>query len=200
MNDKLSSKIEKATVTLIENIGRGALIKNNMILTASHCVNYDLLGEMSLAEGVNNIEEINTWSGNLKVQPLSIDAISDIAILGSLDSQDYDSDYDLFEEFCKNTPPMNISRRELKVNEKLKIHVYTHELKWISGFGEISFPGSHSLLLYMDDPLIPGTSGSGIYDEKGELVGIFNKTSPERNFGMATRPLLALPLWICRKI
>ena len=194
------SIIEKATVTLIDRVGRGVLIKNNMILTASHCVNYDISGEIDLANGVNYIEEIITWSGKLKVQPLSIEAVSDIAVLGGLDDQECYSDYEQFEEFCRNTSPIKISRRKLELFKKFEIFIFTHEKTWISGCAYISFPESQILLLEPNEPIKPGTSGSGIFDEKGELVGIVIKTSLSENAGMASRPLLTLPVWVYRKI
>jgi hypothetical protein len=200
MKPNRQSKIEKATVTLIENVAKGVLIENNMILTASHCVNYSLAGDMDLESGENYFEEIDTWSGKLKVAPIAIELISDIAVLGSMDDQEYYSDYEQFEYFCRNTVPVRVSKSKLVVNEKFKVFIYTHEMKWISGFAYISTPGSHILLIDLDEPIKRGTSGSGIYDEKGELLGIVSKTSLERNFGMATRPLLTLPLWICRQI
>ena len=194
------SIIEKATVTLIDRVGRGVLIKNNTILTASHCVNYDISGEIDLANGVNYIEEIITWSGKLKVQPLSIEAVSDIAVLGGVDDQELYDESEQFEEFCRNTSPVKISRRKFEVFKKFEIFIFTHENTWISGFAQISFPESQILLIEPNEPIKPGTSGSGIYDEKGELVGIVNKTSLEKNFGIASRPLLTLPVWVCRKI
>ena len=200
MRTEMFSKIEKATVTLIKRVARGVLIKNNMILTASHCVNYDIRGKIDITQGVNYIEEIITWSGKLKVQPLSIEAVSDIAVLGSLDDQEFYSDYEQFEEFCRNTSPIKISRRKFEVNKKFKIFIFTHKKTWISGFAYISFPESQTLLIEPNAPIKRGTSGSGIFDEKGELVGIVNRTSLEKNFGMASRPLLTLPVWICRKI
>ena len=51
-----------------------------------------------------------------------------------------------------------------------------------------------------DEPIKGGTSGSGVFNEKGELVGIVSRTSEQDFSGGAPRPLLALPVWTSRKI
>lgn len=196
MDDKLRARIEKATVSFPDKLAKGVLIKNNMILTASHCVKYKLSGKMDLASGENYHENIQTWSGNLKIAPLAIEPVSDIAVLGTMDDQEFESDYEEYDYFCKNTSPMKISKKKIQVNERFKIHVFTHKLKWIEGYAYISHPDSYLLLLDMDDRIKKGTSGSGVYNDNGEIVGIVSKGSLERNFAAAVRPIMALPIWL----
>jgi S1-C subfamily serine protease len=51
-----------------------------------------------------------------------------------------------------------------------------------------------------DEVIKGGTSGSGVINEKGEIVGIVSWTSEQDLSGGAPRPILALPVWLCRKI
>jgi len=193
------TKIEKATITLVKKGGQGILIKNKMILTASHCVNYSLSGEMML--GNYYVENISTRSGNLVVSPVCIEPIKDIAILGPVDSQELHNEYRLYDEFCGNTFPVKVCRSKIEVGKKFNIFIYTHKKKWITGKAKLSFPDSPVLWIEVDEQIKGGTSGSAIVNEKGEIVGIVtNASESEKSDGMAPRPLLTLPVWICRMI
>lgn len=198
MKTEIFTRIENATVTLLKKGGQGILIKNQIILTACHCVDYTLSGDMVLGEYY--IEEIVTKLGKFKVAPLAIEPINDIAALGELDSQEFYDEVRLYEEFCNNTPPIKICRNKLKLGEKFMVFIYSHERKWITGHAMLMFPESPMIVIEADEPIKGGTSGSGIINEKGEIVGIVSNASEQAYNGNAPRPLLALPVWICRKI
>ena len=193
-----SSRIENATVTLLKKGGQGILVKNQMILTAAHCVDYSLTGGMVL--GDYYIEEIKTHSGNLKVAPCCIEPISDIAVLCELDNQVFFSEFEQFDEFVKNTKPVRICRNKLDAYKKFKIFIYSHEKKWITGYAQVVRSDSHMLIIESEEPIKGGTSGSAIVNEQGEIVGIVSNSSEEDSIGSAPRPHLTLPIWICRKI
>jgi hypothetical protein len=198
MKPDISQKVENATVTLTKKGGQGILIRNQMILTACHCIEYSIAGTMALGEYY--LEGILTKKGNLKVTPIFLDPVADIAVLGGLDGQEFYEEYNQFEEFCRNTPPVKICRNKLEVDKKFKIFIYTHEKKWITGIASLGIPGSHMLWIKADEAIKGGTSGSGVINEIGEIVGIVSWTSEQDFTGGAQRPLLALPLWVCRKI
>jgi len=200
MKSAFRTKIENATVSIIETVSKGVLIKNNFILTAGHCVNLGLDGYMDAESAEDYSLGIHTWVGGFRLTPMAIEPISDIAILGGLDDQEHDDEVELFEDFCRRTSPIKVSRDILEVNKKIRIFVFTHELKWISGYAFISSSYSNILILDMDEPLKKGTSGSGVFNENGEIVGIFKKASTDTNTGLATRPRLTLPVWIARQI
>jgi hypothetical protein len=199
MKSDIFQRVENATVTLIKRKGQGILIRNQMILTACHCVNYRLTVKMALYEEYY-FEEIKTQKGNLKVSPICLEPVSDIAVLGGLDGQEFYDDYIEFERFCAETKPVPICRNKLVVGHEFKIFIYTHEKKWITGVGCLSFPESAMILIKADEAIKGGTSGSGIINEKGELVGIVSRSSEQNYDGTASHPLLAIPLWVCRKI
>jgi hypothetical protein len=191
------SKIENATITLPNKGGQGILVKNQMILTAAHCVDYVLTGGMVL--GDYYIEEIKTRSGNLKVAPFCIEPLSDIAVLGALDEQECNSEFQQFDDFCRNTKPIKICRTKLEVYNKFKI--FSHKKKWITGYAQIVIPESHMLSVEVDEKIEGGLSGSAIVNEKGEIVGIVSNFSENViPYGCAPRPHLTLPVWICHQI
>ncbi len=198
MKTEIFSKIENATVTLTNKGGLGILIRNQMILTAGHCIDYSISGEMVLGEYF--IEGIETQSGNYKVSPLCIELLNDIAVLGGVDEQELYEWSEQFKEFCRNTPPVKICRSKLEVRKKFKIFIYSHEKKWITGYATLFNPDAPTLFIETDEPIKGGTSGSGIINDKGEIVGIVSWTSEQTYNGGAPRPLLALPVWICHKI
>lgn len=199
MKTDIFSIIEMATITIPQKGGQGILVKNQMILTAAHCVDYSLSGGMVL--GDYYIEEIKTQSGNLKVTPLCIEPLSDIAVLGALDNQEFFSEVEQFDEFCRNTQPIRICRTKLEVAKKYKIFIFSHEKKWITGYAQLVAPESYTFMIEPDEQIKGGTSGSAIVNEKGEIVGIVSNCSEsDEPVGGAPRPHLTLPVWICRLI
>ena len=76
----VKAKVAKATVRLTRSGGQGVLVCGNVILTAAHCIGFNLEGGMVLGDFY--IEDIETAQGMLKVGPLAVEPISDIAVLG----------------------------------------------------------------------------------------------------------------------
>jgi len=200
MKTEIFTKIENATITIIKSRSQGILVRNQIILTAAHCVNYRLKGEMVLPLQNYFIEEIKTQFGNLKVSPLCIELTKDIAALGTVDDPELYDDLERFNEFCSNTLPIKICRNKLEADKRYKIFIYSHEKKWISGYAKLYFPESPMLLLEVDKPIKKGASGSGVINEKGEIIGIVSWTGEKDLISGASRPLLALPVWMCRNI
>jgi len=87
LEENIRADVEKATVTILGRIGQGVLIKNNLIITAAHCIDFKNEGEMVV--GGYFIEKIKTSEKELKVAPLAVEPVSDIAVLGSLDGQEF---------------------------------------------------------------------------------------------------------------
>lgn len=97
IEDKIQADIVNATVTLLKKGGRGVLVAGNLIVTAAHCIGFECSGSMVL--GDYYIEEIETVQGRLRVTPRAVEPVSDVAVLGSLDDQEFYKDHSAFEEF-----------------------------------------------------------------------------------------------------
>ncbi len=195
--------IEAATVRIkVAGIGlggQGVLVPGNIILTASHCIKISGGLYLSLAAGYAPMQ-ITCGQRELQVTPIAADHVGDAAALGALDNQEFYHAVEAFEEFCENTKPVRISRRKRKPLTPFPICIYTHEREWISGCAQVG-DLSHQIAIKMDSKIKGGTSGSGIYDAHGELVGIVSHSTESPPYsGMAPRPLLALPVWIVEQI
>lgn len=200
---EIQKKVENATVKLLGKGGQGVLVRNNMILTAAHCIDWDCRGGMVL--GDYRIEEIETVRGKLKVGPLAVEPGTDIAVLGSLDDQAFCDEAEAFEDFCEKVKPIRLFLGKLKRGDKFPIYVFTHKGTWIKGEATkwASQKDSPSIGIDMDENIEGGTSGSPIVNEKGELVSIMSNAGGSDGItrhGVGPRPHLALPLWISLSI
>jgi len=190
--------VERATVKLPEKGGQGVLVTGGVIMTAAHCIDCTCDGSMVLGDYF--IIEIETTSQNLKVQPLAVEPISDIAILGSLDGQVFPEEDDKFMEFCRATDPVPLDLKEFRPKQKMGIHIYTHEGTWVAGTVMAMKKDANILYLEADDIIKGGTSGGPIVNDSGELVAVASMVSESegdtKSSGMVPRPHLALPFWV----
>ena len=220
ITDDIKADIEKATVVLPEKDVLGVLVSGRMILTASHCLNFDYEKRACPAyECDYGIETVKTAEGKLlQVQLLAFEPIIDIAVLGSYERRSWAIETsELLKDFWgfyTSTKPVSVCRSDLEIGEKFPIYVYTCEGRWIRGSATPHFRRESLLSFQCDEPIMPGTSGGPIVNESGELVGIYSQSSTilesdESNKdcpvvsgedGIAPRPHLALPVWVCREI
>lgn len=196
-------EVKEATVKVLGKGGQGVLIDGGAILTAAHCIDFKC--DASMVLGAIYIEKIKTSKGQLlKVAPLVVEPVSDIAILGSLDDQTFLEEAGEFQEFCMTTKPIRLCLRDFKRFRKFPIRIYTHKGTWVTGSAARYGEEGHVLWIEADKPIEGGTSGGPIIDESGELVAIVSnfsevKNSQERPSGCAPRPHLTIPVWSCRK-
>jgi len=187
--------VEKATVTIWKEgeSGRGVLVDGNLILTAAHCIDWaaEVGGYMSLRE--HYIVDIRLHDGTeLKTNISAIEPCSDIAVLGTPDTQVFYKEGLAFEEFCEKTTPIQMFDFSKDYSE-FSIHIYTHENKWLTGKAEHRFPSSR-IYYETKKPVKGGTSGSPIVNDSGELVGIVSNYTNHLD-GLGPVPCLALPVW-----
>ena len=180
--------------------GQGVLIKNNLILTAAHCVSYSAEGYMALSEYY--IERIKTKKGSeLKVRPLAVEPVSDVAVLGTPDSQGFPADATKFEDFCEEIEPVNLGMGEPVPWEEFTVYAYSHKGYWITGKATYYRNKPYLININTKEQILGGTSGGPIVNENGELVAIASNasiiTDAERG-SHGTHPLLchALPVWV----
>ena len=195
--------VESATVTLLKKGGQGILVPGNLIITAAHCIDFSCEGEMAMGEYF--IEEIQTIKGKLKVTPLAVEPVSDIAVLGALDAQEAPKELRDFEMFCEQTKAIPICQREFQLFKKMNVHVYTHNKTWIKGSAMQCQKEAELISVEFGEQVEPGTSGSPIINSSGELVGIVSNTTilnreGEKSIGMSPRPHRAVPVWIINRI
>ena len=112
--------VELATVTILKEGGRGVLVGNGFILTAAHCISFNIEGGM--ASGDFYIEDIEGADGQkFKVRPLAVEPVADIAVLGALDDQSFDRDMTgPFDKFCEKTKPGTVVPEGIRVRRGIQ--------------------------------------------------------------------------------
>jgi len=199
MNESVRKKIEFATVTFNKLGGRGVLVEGGYIITAAHCIEFDIEGG-PMALGVYYTERITTSYGDLLVSPVLVEPVSDIAVLGPVDGQELPGEAEKFEEFYQAIEPVIISRRNLLLFKSIPVFIFTHHKTWVEGTVTMYKNNAPTLVLKTTKAIEPGTSGSPVVDELGKLIGVASIASmdqlQEGGSGSIPHLKLALPLWI----
>jgi len=202
LQDSIYTDVAKATVTLLRKGGQGVLVRNNLIITAAHCIDFRIEGEMVLGDYF--IEEIKTGERELKVTPLAVEPVSDIAVLGSLDDQVFNKEAEDFEKFCEHTKPVPLCRSNFELFQKFRVYIYNSSEKWVTGSAMQCREDAQTLSVEAEEQIEDGASGAPIINDSGDLVGIVSNFSvaqaQHKSQGRVPRPNLALPVWVCRRI
>lgn len=201
MNDqdlrRLKNDVAEATVQLPKLGGLGVLVPGNLILTAAHCISWESSGGMMLGDFY--IEDVECREHRVKVRPLAVEPVSDIAVLGGLDNQEFNQEATAFDAFCENTKPISICT-EVPLDVEFRVYFLTHEGLWIGAEARRWHDDSPCLWFDVDagKAIRGGTSGSAIVNEQGKLVGIVSNAVGAG--GRTPCPHLALPVWAIRQI
>ncbi len=202
MDNGKRNRIKRATVTVIGNeesdiIGQGFAVAGEYIVTAAHCLPWSCEGGMLDCTGTH--VEIITADGNrLLGKVVTVDPISDIAIIGPPDSGYFSEEAEIFDRFVKSVEGLLLSGDELPIGQEVLVHVFTHSGEWLSGHA--SQWSDNAPILHLESLSIPsGTSGSAIVNDCGEVVGVASDASTSGD-GTCPRPCQSLPVWLWRAI
>jgi hypothetical protein len=167
-----------------------------------------------MAFGDRFIQKIRTASGKeLIVSPCAVEPVSDIAVLRAPDGEESLEESNAFDEFCENTLPISLSSDPHDFGVWFPISVLSHHGNWINGrAAQFRCDGqAQSLCIETGEPVICGTSGGPIINEKGELVGMVSVVAGVEQDtrdseidggceGSHPRPHLTLPVWVWQAI
>ena len=184
------AKIENAVVQIPSMGGRGVLV-GDIILTAAHCVNFSTDGGMVLGDYF--IEEVETRCGQrLKVTPLAVEPVADIAVLGCLDPQSCPKEADAYEHYCSATAPVPLARGCVTCRHGFPVRILNADGRWVRGKAELFDEKLPGIFIEADREIEGGASGGPILNLDGELVAIASNSSVRmpgvKSTGLARAP------------
>ena len=198
--------VAAATVRVgLKGEGQGVLVPGNFVLTAAHCVEWTSTGDMTLAES----EYLATVSRRnvqpFRLQVVAVEPVSDIAVLGAPDNQEFSDDCDRFEAWLSATAPVPVATPLLTHRESIGVSVFTHAGEWVSGTATHYGLGPSNGRIWVDfaTQILAGASGGPVVADDGRLVGLMshcNIVSDGPCNGMMPLAHLALPQWVWRCI
>ncbi len=201
------SRVAAATVKLPEKGGQGVFVRNGYLITAAHCLEYDLTGRLALDYNHILYEAETAQGEKLKACPAIIESCLDIAVLREPDGQILFQESEDYDNFCRKIKPLSLYRMRLsKFPTEFRVHIYSHKKVWIPGKATINKDHSSLMWIDADENIEGGTSGGPIINDAGELVGIASTVGGshgETKNGQSPAPRWALPAWIyydiCRR-
>lgn len=195
MTNAQLKRVEAATVDLLLKGGRGVLVPGGFILTAAHCVDCHCRGGLTLGDR-NQLNIRTADRSELTVAVLAVEPVSDIALLGAADSQQFE-EYDYsFEDWCERVRPVPIAEAFKVFPRKLSASVFNLNRKWVEAKAFV-FDEKQSRITIEASALIKGgASGGPIVDTKGQLLAVVSRSDDHKTpSGTAPRPFHALPAW-----
>ncbi len=161
-----------------------------------------------MALGDYYCEEIVAADGrNLMVQPLAVEPVSDLAVLGAVDGQasaEFAKAADAFDDFCGTTEPVRLAIDELELFVPLVAYAFTHNKGVIQVRAMQCAPEAATLGIQADEQIEGGTSGGPVVTSDGRLLGIISNTGSAigemRCNGQTPRVHLAAPVWLVRRM
>ena len=137
----------------------GVWVENNLMLTAAHCVNTPNNSQVKIINYEENLNPQKYFDGKV----IKIDKSKDLAMIECSEG---------IHSVSK------ISKDKDKVGTKLHIIGHTKGLNWsyidgwISAYRFMKAKNSSRIFTQVTAPIYYGDSGGGVFNEKGELIGI----------------------------
>lgn len=172
---KIQKAIEEAIITLPNKGGCGVLVNGNIIVTAAHCVQINLSGEMAILD--QSLDTIDTrHQGTIKAKILFVELVNDIALLGAADYQDSYSDCEKYKEYCNHTKAIQICSDDFETRKEYEAYV-SYRGKLIKIKHQKMNAKAQRHWFESEEIIEPGMSGSPIVNPKGELIGVISHSS-----------------------
>ena len=84
-------------------------------MTAAHCLGWTAEGWMALGDNRFRETIITAAGQSLVAQPCAVEPVSDLAVLGAVDGQEFADEADAFEDFCATTKPVRLATQGFEV-------------------------------------------------------------------------------------
>ncbi len=112
-----ANRVAQAIVSFPRGGGRGILVPGRMIVTAAHVIHWKADGTMALSDSY--VEEMTASDEQVyRVQPLAVESVSDLAVLGALNgmvSAEFAEAAEAFESLCAVITPIALETGEFEL-------------------------------------------------------------------------------------
>jgi hypothetical protein len=193
-------QVERATVRFLRNGGQGVIVPGSFILTAAHCINWELTGGMTLGDYF--LEKVECGGREFLASVFAVEPVNDIAVLGEPDNQALSEEADLFQEVMESVQPVPLNLEEFELFEEFPAFIFTHKGNWLKAQAQQCREKSGNFALSSPMQIEGGTSGSPIVDTEGKLLSLVSWASETKGpcRGSGPRPQWALPRWVLERI
>lgn len=166
-----------AIISLPEKGGTGVFVTGDLIITATHCIQFQTDGSMPLNN--QNLSIIQTKNhGTFKANVLYAELINDLAILGPADDQECYDDYSKYLDYCSKVKPMQVYPGKFEeLFKKYEAYIFNFEGELLKIKHKKTMPEAQLHFFESENTLKFGYSGSPIVNKHGHVIGIVSNTS-----------------------
>jgi hypothetical protein len=200
------ARVERWTVSVGDNAGRGVMVVGHYVLTAAHIVDHDVEFAMIMGDQVTNTVTARDGT-EFQMAPVFAETIADVAVLAEADdTRAADQLAAWCDQMERDGQPPALSRIPFPLREPVRVHVLDHGGNWTaatatrdadvpSGAVTVSFAGK----------IEAASCGGPIVDDDGRIVGLIGWTGTddedfEKSVGVLPVLRLALPAWLQREL
>ncbi len=171
LSNELRKTVENATVTIFtkeHGTGRGFIVPGGLIITAAHCVDFNL----EFMPGDDLEMTFEGYDGTRFNAVLEFfEPISDVAVFVAIDEQRSPTKAGEYEQFVHSIKPIAVA--DLPREANFPICLFSHQHEWITGTSSVfSQTAARTLFAQTNGPIPSGTSGSPILNSRGEAVAV----------------------------
>lgn len=206
LSEKTRKRVEMATVRLTKKNGQGVIVQGGLILTAAHCVEASIEGEMALGDFF--LQEVECGGHAIVTQVLAVEPVSDIAVLGMPDDQSFYKEANDYEKVLNLIEPIELRFNDIEQFREIPAMIFTHRKTWLQANVQ-KCNESTPLLFVTGADIEQGTSGGPVIDKEGLLLGIVSTCGgpkseiPDKKdycAGHLAWASHALPVWIVERV
>ena len=185
-SEQIKLRVEQATVAVVTDDSKfgpacGFVVPGGVILTAAHSVTAKVprnsQGEV-YEEHVSLITCRPPSSDEFQAQVLAVEPFADIAVLGCVDGLRLPQHKERFQRFVKSVDGgLKISEIDRNPLDFFDIRIRSPEGVWIVGKATEYNEDSRRIYALTKHPIPPGTSGSAVLDEAGDVCAVVSNSS-----------------------
>jgi len=123
------------------------------------------------AVGDPHLEEVWIGEQQFKADVYAVEPISDIAVLGVPDMQEFEDAMD-FGDYLETVAPVPICTKDFPLGKLFPVHIRAHTGRWVGGLAEQCGVNASTLFVKAEEDIRGGTSGGPVVTCNGHLLGV----------------------------